>query len=529
MKRRITFVQSIDAGFDPQQAVLTTSSLSVRDLDAAREDRITVGLDELPDELRGVFEQSHELHLRWASERSYDAVAPFTSRVSPGLHVHYTPLTSDSSSEALCTLLRTVVAPNQDSQYKNCLKPEDSFITPPLLSTRFASSASFQYHTQLTSIESLVKYIQTAVCGKSDVHGTECHTWAHALVSADSVDIDYDSISHALTVSGLWTRPPTGGWTDQFDTPTSTTDQIEFGLLGAEPGLEPEEIKMGGLLAVVGQDKKLKPTMFSFPSRHQPLIEPASYTVSFAPPTGLHPMMSISMPRSSLKRPPAPSEATCALHTYLTLPSNIFGDQFQLGTTDPLFLESHNIVALRALAGEMDLEAPDWVIQRWGSNWLLELATPEITDEASTPDSSNWTATIPLHLRYLPPSETGYRTAHVPWPVVFWACTAEDGTKMGVNPFDRTNLGWDGLFGPRTMFYQLQPTGERLIEDIDVPVLRLGEDGYFQGKHIELGTCVVISLGFLWVLWRLVRVTLSSGIGSNSGIKRIEEVHDKKE
>jgi hypothetical protein len=32
---------------------------------------------------------------------------------------------------------------------------------------------------------------------------------------------------------------------------------VEFGLLGAEPGLEPEEIKMGGLLAVVGEDKKL--------------------------------------------------------------------------------------------------------------------------------------------------------------------------------------------------------------------------------------------------------------------------------
>src|SRR3954452_15863481 len=125
--------------------------------------------------------------------------------------------------------------------------------------------------------------------------------------------------------------------------------------------------------------------MFSFPSRHQPLLEPASNTVSFTPPTGLHPTMSISMPRSSLKRPPASSEATCALHTYLTLPSTIFGDQYQLGTTDNLFLESHNLIALRALAGEMDLEAPDWVVNRWGSNWLLELATP-LEDSADPSD-----------------------------------------------------------------------------------------------------------------------------------------------
>lgn len=52
MKRRITFIQSVNASFDPEQAVLTTSSLSVRDIDAAREDRITVGLDELPEEVR---------------------------------------------------------------------------------------------------------------------------------------------------------------------------------------------------------------------------------------------------------------------------------------------------------------------------------------------------------------------------------------------------------------------------------------------------------------------------------------------
>lgn len=269
--------------------------------------------------------------------------------------------------------------------------------------------------------------------------------------------------------------------------------------------------------------------MFSFPSRHQPLIEPVRYTVSFAAPTGIHPTMSISMPKSSLKRPPAPSDATCALHTHLTLPSTVFGDQYQLGTTDPLFLESHNLVALRALAGEMDLEAPDWAVKHWGSSWLFELATPPENPE-STVDSSNWTATIPLHFRYLPPSETGYRAAQVPWPVVFWACTAEDGTKMGVNPFDRTNLGWDGLFGPRTMFYQLQPAGDRLVENLEVPVLRLESgDGLFQGKYIELGTCAVISLGFLWVLFKLLRVAWSSGLGSNAEARRTGAAHAKKE
>lgn len=224
--------------------------------------------------------------------------------------------------------------------------------------------------------------------------------------------------------------------------------------------------------------------------------------------------MTISIPRSGLQRPPAPADATCALHTYLTLPSTVFGDKYQLATTDPLFLDSHHLKALRAVAGETDLEAPDWFVPRWGSNWLLELATPDETDQSQ----GDWNATIPLHLRYLRPSESGYRTASVPWPIVFWACTTEEGTKMGTNPFDRVNLGWDGLFGPRTMFYQLNPSpkaeSHRLVEDLEVPVLQLKEDGFLQGRTIELGTLVVITLGLLWVLWKLGLVVRSSGTGA---------------
>lgn len=135
--------------------------------------------------------------------------------------------------------------------------PQDSFTTPPLLATKYASSTSLQYHTHLSTVHNLAKYIQNNICGLISEGRTECHTQADALLTADSVDIDYDSTSHALTISGFWASPPKGGWTDQFKKPSSAVDQLEFGLLGAEPGLEPEEIKMGGLLAVVGQDEKL--------------------------------------------------------------------------------------------------------------------------------------------------------------------------------------------------------------------------------------------------------------------------------
>lgn len=52
MKRRTTLIQPLGAPFEPDQAVLSSSNLAIRGLDAARHDRITLGLDDLPEEVR---------------------------------------------------------------------------------------------------------------------------------------------------------------------------------------------------------------------------------------------------------------------------------------------------------------------------------------------------------------------------------------------------------------------------------------------------------------------------------------------
>ena len=88
---------------------------------------------------------------------------------------------------------------------------------------------------------------------------------------------------------------------------------------------------------------------------------------------------------------------------------------------------------------------------------------------------------------------------------------------MSSNPFDRINLGYDGLFGPRTVFYHLQPAsdGKSLVEAIRVPVLDL------QGpktKVIESGTVMMVILGFLWVCLHLLAVTPGSPRGR--GVRR---------
>lgn len=227
--------------------------------------------------------------------------------------------------------------------------------------------------------------------------------------------------------------------------------------------------------------------------------------------------MKISISPSALIQPSAPIDATCALHTYMTLPSTIFADKYQLSTKDSLFLESHNLKGLRAVSGETDLEAPDWVLPAWGSNLLIEIATPT---DSQVVQNGHWNVTIPLHLRYLKPTKSGYQSTSIPWPIVFWACTGED-TEMGINPFDRVDIGYDRLFPPKTFFYHLHPESDgALMQEIQVPVLRADTEGgrLFRDatSQVEIGTVAAVVIGFTWVLWKLVSGLRSSPKDSNA-------------
>ncbi|KAI9784999.1 MAG: hypothetical protein M1839_001196 [Geoglossum umbratile] len=437
MRQRITYLYNGTDPFDPASLKVTHRSLALHSLKSAREARITFGFNELPQEARG------------------------------------------SASDLLCRLLRKVFGELK------CQTPEKSFTRLPLISERFSTSSAFQYHQSLASLGELTTYVQQKICPSSD---NACHGKALAIQSASYLDIDYDTISHALVLNAFWERAPDPGlWNDVFEV-VGDKEKIEVGVLANEVPLEPEELKLGGWLTVVGEDEEPSPTLFSFPSRHHISTPPSlsTFSVSFIHPTGLHPTLRIQFPSSSKHRPPAEA---CALHAYLTLPSYIFADRYQL--SDPLFLQSKGLVGLRGLYGETDLEAPDWVIEKWGSGMLIEIDVPN-DDRSALATTSSWTADIPLHFRYLAPKSGGGATdVEVPWPVVFWACRAEEGSKMSVNPFDRVNLGYDGLFGPKTMFYHLSPrpanSSRLLLETVSIPVLDLDK-----ARTIEVGTMAAI-------------------------------------
>lgn len=265
------------------------------------------------------------------------------------------------------------------------------------------------------------------------------------------------------------------------------------------PGhLEPHEVGISGLLTVLGQDEKPSATMFAFASRHRDAE--SSFSAELLEPTGLHPTLKLKLESN---KPPT-EDAYCSPHAYFTLPKTIFADRHQL--SDDLFLTSKNLTGLRYISQPVDLEAPEYVEKRWGSALLLELSAPEHEK------SESWTAQVPLHLRYLSPAEGGDTDIEVPYPAVFWACAAEEGTKFPNNPFEKVNLGYDGLFGPRTVFWHVEPRpeiGSQLTNTIKVPVLDTDKAEWVSG-----GTGLAVLLGFAWIVWKLFGVLSKSGYQS---------------
>lgn len=338
-----------------------------------------------------------------------------------------------------------------------------------------------------------------------------CHKRVERLREADYIDFDFDTISHTLTISSFWASQT---W-DLSISNDDSKDRLEVGILSNEKPIELEELNLGGFLTVVGEDTKPSPTLFAFPARHHPIS--SYFSTIFLKPTGLHPSLQLQI--SSVQPPAGPQ--TCSLHAHITLPRVLFADKYQL--SDPLFLASKNLSAIRHITQPIDLEAPAYTMSLWGSTLLLELAPPAM-EVPSSPKAQPWTAEVPLHLRYLPPTPSGYSQVSIPWPVLFWACTADEGSKFSINPFDRVNLGYDVLFGPRTMFYHLssRPSGQEQgngnrsdgYNVIDVPVLKQGYSDW-----VELGTTTVILLGFGWVMWKLWLVWRTGGYGRYGDLK----------
>lgn len=117
-------------------------------------------------------------------------------------------------------------------------------------------------HSVLPSIRNFAENIQHYTCKPENA---ECVDRISALDSADSVDIDYDAISHTLTVSAFWSHPLPGsrGWNEIIPQSSNAwSEKVEVGLLASEKNVDPEDLSLGGFLAVVGETDKLSMLLY---------------------------------------------------------------------------------------------------------------------------------------------------------------------------------------------------------------------------------------------------------------------------
>lgn len=126
----------------------------------------------------------------------------------------------------------------------------------PVLSERFSKSSAFQYYQPLGSLEKLALYIKKNVPPNlTSGQASHWHEDVESMVEAAYVDIDFDVISDAVAVSLFWDRPRTGETWSETVRSTTSSDKIEIGVLCNEPPPkdEPESLKLGGYLTVVGE------------------------------------------------------------------------------------------------------------------------------------------------------------------------------------------------------------------------------------------------------------------------------------
>ncbi|KAL2270431.1 hypothetical protein VTJ83DRAFT_2615 [Remersonia thermophila] len=486
MRERITYIQKLGDGLDPSTVRVDAGAIRAPDVHAVREDRLTLTLDELPEELRTLLGDTQDLHIRWVSTDAYETVSPLLARLPPGLHVFFTPGDGNGSvaSGRLCSVL------GEAFRDIACTTLEESFT--PLPRDRFSHAAAYQYFQQLDSLQGFIGHAKDRLCGRAD---KACAARLDGLSRAASLDISYESQEGVLRVTALWPyqRQP-------IDASSRPGVRTEVGILSADKPktLEPHELGVAGLLTVLGQDPKPSATMFSFAARHRDAE--STFSARFLAPTGLHPTLQLRISSAALPAEAEHGGQECSPYAYLTLPRTIFADKYQL--SDPLFLASKNLAALRHTTQPVDLEAPEYAVSSWGSAILLELAPPS----SPSSRSSEWTAEVPLHLRYLAPSSGGYSTVSVPYPAVFWACQPLQDDELTPGPFEKKALGYDGLFEDGTVFWHVAPQpagagGQGLLSQVRVPVLDVDRAGW-----VGAGTGLAVAAGFAFVAWKLAGV-----------------------
>jgi len=129
-----------------------------------------------------------------------------------------------------------------------------------VIEERFSSSSAYQYYQPLLHLghtQTIMRYLSS--CAGQDC--TPLDNILDPLGSLSSFDIDFDTISHAVTFATHHSAPlGSSSGESQSDyglvRKVRSSDTIEVGVLQSEKPDEdePESLKLGGYLTILGED-----------------------------------------------------------------------------------------------------------------------------------------------------------------------------------------------------------------------------------------------------------------------------------
>lgn len=189
-------------------------------------------------------------------------------------------------------------------------------------------------------------------------------------------------------------------------------------------------------------------------------------------PNGLHPIMSVEKPP---KLPEDDDLRMCKLYYYLTLDKSVFLDRYQMP----------DLLKILVSYGSRDLELPEYSVEGWGNEILLEVK-----------DNAQYPLDLTLHSRYqLPNNKADHTEVIIDKPFLFYGCeVGSDAFLLKNSPFDnKVTIGGshEKFFTDDTVFYQVLEPG---TVNIAIP------NAHGDANWVNFVTLLAVLLGVLLIV-----------------------------
>lgn len=224
-----------------------------------------------------------------------------------------------------------------------------------------------------------------------------------------------------------------------------TSDYTEIGIFTVDELTTRDDLVLSGARVVFNdpdtgaldsanseaEQDSVQRTYFHVKPRHRQ----TDYVPVTGKPNGLHPVVTVE---KAPKLPVDDDLRNCKLYYYLLLEKSVFFDQYQ----------KPDVLKILAGYGTTDLELPEYSVQGWGNEYLLE-----VDDKAQFP------LELTLHSRYqLPNNKSDHTNVTINKPLLFYGCeVGSDSFLLKNSPFDnKATVGgaFEKFFTEDTVFYQ---------------------------------------------------------------------------